>query len=190
MNVLSVCNTLFPAVEFTGGSKYHASLGAAFELTYASAREGLSLIHTRKLPSLAWRGIQRRFGAFEFWVTSDEFAVIALRDWGLSLLSKPIPTPNDALKNPVTGNYFHPIGVYHGDVKLLAGIRFWIDPLGNNEWQIFFRFRIQALNDEEEDRRAVQSTLAEVKNQVIQVESAIQLSDPYTGRRHKERAKD
>lgn len=148
----NIASKHFPGVEWHGNSDIHVSVcwNAALPLGASQHKEILSILDQKSVGSAIYRSLVKKFPGLVWIVTPEEFSAIFMVDCYRHLQGEGDSRSPSKIKNPYTGNYFHRVAVKD---DLVLGIRYWCDPYGPDETILGFRFRIQKLDEDEEETR-------------------------------------
>ena len=142
MSFVDKVSIKYPGVKWTGRSSIHVSrMGTVFiPNPKMNAEEAQKAFHEKDLLDGLYRYVTNTFNGFGFIYDKAEFRTMLETDL-LSMLDGggPVQAPSD-FQNPVTGNFFHFLGV---DGEYHCGIRVWIEDYGQFQ-RFMFRFRIVA----------------------------------------------
>lgn len=153
MSFSTTANKYFPDVQWMGGSDIHVSIAWNAAMPFDSqtqSKELLSLLEKQNVGLAIYRSLHKKFKDLVWIISPDEFNAIFLVDCYNHMHSKSDSRSPGKIKNPHTGNYFHRVAVI-GD--LVCGVRFWCDPYTEGETMLGFRFRIQGLDEAEDETR-------------------------------------
>lgn len=163
---------IFKGVPWTGGSDIHRSLanGGVAPFSQDQHNELMYMLSKAKIGEHIWGTIQKYFGEAEFLVSMAEFSQLAMVDFSRHMRGLGDIESDQKLTNPHTGNRFHRIALA-GDI--VCGIRFWCDPYGD-QTAVGYRFRVEALDEEEERTRVrMRETMEAVTTEVEVLEEAM-----------------
>lgn len=154
--------TLFPLVQFTGGSSIHASFARQGEapLDWDKKRLIMKSLKDSEFPASVYRTIMKNFPNMEWLMTAEEFDQLLLVDFYRLMKGLPTSETQARLHNPSTGNLFHRISLIPAH-DIVGGVRVWINPIGDGI-QIGYRFRLESLVGEHEHKKIRQLAAAQV----------------------------
>lgn len=173
-------SSVFPGVDWHGGSKIHVSVaaGGSLKIPFENRALILYLLQEKQLGWAIWRNLQAKFGKMEWLLDGDTFSKLFLVDVDRNLQGLPTSDSPDRIKNPATGNLFHRIALLP---PYIGGVRFWAVEIGG-ETCIGYRFRIvKQLTDEEEAnvREEARVRAAQVEVDINSVyETILEIAEP------------
>jgi hypothetical protein len=168
----TVASKAFPNVDWLGNSDIHVSVAFSATLPLGDSKAVIAILEKAGVASNIYRHLNKKFEGLTWLLEPAEFDAVFMVDCYNHLRGKSDSRSPNKLKNPMTGNYFHRIALKD---DLVCGIRFWCDKgWGDDEVHFGFRFRIQRLDEEEEDtRRRTRDEALEAVEQLEQVHDFI-----------------
>jgi hypothetical protein len=168
---------VFPKGVWTGQSNIHVSVARHGEAPLPWSNKRLimkSLLETHFVGSIQ-RLIMKMCPNMEWLMEPEDFENLLLVDFHRLLHGQSTLETKARLTNPSTGNKFHRITLLPQE-DIVGGIRVWIIPIGSNDIQIGFRYRMESLVGESEHAKVRQKAMQqviEVNDQMIEIKEFV-----------------
>lgn len=189
MNAGEHIANLFPAAKWTGGSAIHRSraLFKHFEGHQPPAKTMKRMMKEHTANQL-WAFLHHTFPNGDWMLCEDEFVALFTQDvWGW-LTGHGSTASQKMLKNPNTGNVFHRLVLYPGNI--VGGMRFWTEKAGNH-LQFGCRFRLETMQEAEtKTRQTIRESVEKAVKVSAQIHEMLEVSAPYEEETVKIRVKE